>query len=120
MGRLDAGIGRADCLAGSTARSANEDEDQALGEALFADRKERHEHALVVRGLRDALGPLCYSLSVPATPNLLSMPNVQHLHTPVVGAVNGELNVLELVERLHPTPATGGLPTSAALPLIRP
>lgn len=117
--RLDAGIVRADCLAGSTARSANEEEDQALGEALFADQKERHEHALVVRALRDALGPLCHSLSVPATPNLLSMPNVQHLHTPVVGAVNGELNVLELVERLHPTPATGGLPTSAALPLIR-
>ena len=117
--RLDAGIVRADCLAGSTARSANEDEDQALGEALFADQKERHEHALVVRALRDALGPLCHSLSVPATPNLLSMPNVQHLHTPVVGAVNGERHVLELVERLHPTPATGGLPTRAALPLIR-
>ena len=117
--RLDAGIVRADCLAGSTARGANEDEDQALGEALFADQKERHEHALVVRALRDALGPLCHSLSVPATPNLLSMPNVQHLHTPVVGAVNGERHVLELVERLHPTPATGGLPTRAALPLIR-
>ena len=117
--QLDAGIVRADCLAGSTARGASEDEDQALGEALFADQKERHEHALVVRALRNALGPLCSSLSVPATPNLLSMPNVQHLHTPVEGAVNGERHVLELVERLHPTPAAGGLPTRAALPLIR-
>ena len=117
--RLDAGIVRADCLAGTTARGANEDEDQALGEALFADQKERHEHALVVRALQDALGPLCSSLSVPATPNLLSMPNVQHLHTPVEGAVNGERHVLGLVERLHPTPAAGGLPTRAALPLIR-
>jgi len=117
--QLESGVVRADCLAGSTARGANDDEDQALGEALFADQKERHEHALVVRALRDALGPLCSSLSVPATPNLLSMPNVQHLHTPVEGEVNGERHVLELVERLHPTPAAGGLPTRAALPLIR-
>lgn len=117
--RLDGGLVRADCLAGSTARGAGEDEDRALGEALLADEKERHEHALVVRALRDVLGPLCSRLSVPLAPGLLRMPNVQHLHTPVEGVVNGERHVLELVERLHPTPAAGGLPREAALTRIR-
>ncbi len=117
--RLEEGIVRADCLAGSTARGDSEGEDRALGEDLLADEKERHEHALVVRALREALGPLCSRLSVPATPDLLRMPNLQHLHTPVEGVVDGERHVLDLVERLHPTPAAGGLPRQAALPLIR-
>ncbi len=117
--RLEGEIVRADCLAGSIARGAGEGEDLALGEALLADGKERHEHALVVRAVGDALGPLCSRLSVPAMPGLLRMPNVQHLYTPVEGVVNGERHVLELVERLHPTPAAGGLPRDAALRLIR-
>lgn len=117
--RLDGGIVRADCLAGSIARGATEGEDQALGGALLADEKERHEHALVVRALRDALGPVCSLLSVSDTPGLLRMPNVQHLHTSVEGVVNGERDILELAGRLHPTPAAGGLPREAALPRIR-
>ncbi len=117
--RLDAGIVRADCLAGSAARGANEGEDRALGEALLADEKERHEHALVVRALQEALGPLCSRLSVPALPSLLRVPNVQHLHTSVEGIVDGERHVLDLVARLHPTPAAGGLPLQVALNLIR-
>ena len=33
--------------------------------------------------------------------------------------MEGEWHVIELAERLHPTPAAGGLPRQAALPLIR-
>lgn len=117
--RLDGRLVRADCLAGSTARGATEDEDRSLAEALLADGKERHEHALVVRALRDALGPVCSQLRIPETPTILRMPNVQHLHSPVEGALKGEEHVLTLVERLHPTPAAGGLPRQAALSLIR-
>ena len=116
---LDGPVVRADCLAGSMARGATEDEDRSLGAALLANGKERHEHALVVRALWDALAPLCSSLSLPEMPSLLRMPNVQHLHTPVNGVLRGERHVLELVERLHPTPAAGGLPRNAALGLIR-
>ena len=117
--RLEGRTVRAGCLAGSAARGATGGEDRSLGEALLADRKERHEHALVVDALREALAPLCSSLSAPDQPGLLRMPNVQHLHTPVEGVLAGESHVLELVERLHPTPAAGGLPQQAALSLIR-
>lgn len=110
---------RADCLAGSTARGASEQEDRSLGAALLADAKERHEHALVVRAARDTLGPLCSQLSLPETPAVLRMPTVQHLHTPVEGLLRGQTHILDLAEQLHPTPASGGLPREAALPLIR-
>lgn len=117
--RLDGRLVQADCLAGSIARGRTEEEDRSLGETLLADRKERHEHALVVRALRDALGPLCSRLRLKETPDLLRMPNVQHLHTPVVGVLRKEGHILDLVQRLHPTPAAAGLPRSAALSLIR-
>lgn len=116
--RLDGRTVRADCLAGSAARGQTEDEDRALGDALLADSKERHEHRLVVRALYDTLAPLCSRLSVPETPALLQMPNVQHLHTPVEGILRKDGHILELVGRLHPTPAAGGLPREAALSLI--
>ncbi|OGO50506.1 MAG: hypothetical protein A2148_01000, partial [Chloroflexi bacterium RBG_16_68_14] len=117
--RLDGRAVRADCLAGSAARGATEEEDRSLGAALLADGKEWHEHALVVDALREALGPLCASLSVPEGPRILRMPNVQHLHTPVEGVLTDERHILELAARLHPTPAAGGLPQGVALSLIR-
>jgi len=117
--RLDGRSVRTDCLAGSTARGTSEEEDRSLGEALLSDAKERHEHALVVRAVCQALAPLCSDLAVPETPDLLRMPNVQHLHTPVQGVLGDETHILDLVERLHPTPASGGLPRQAALSLIR-
>ncbi len=117
--RLDGQRLRADCLAGSTARGANEQEDRSLGEALLADAKERHEHSLVVRAAREALAPLCSQLSVADTPTLLKMPTVQHLHTPVEGSLRGQAHLLDLVAQLHPTPASGGLPRAAAVSLIR-
>lgn len=117
--RLEGRTVRADPLAGSAPRGTTGEDDRRLGDALLADEKERREHSLVVQAIRDALAPLCLRLSVPETPALLRMPNVQHLHTPIEGVLGGEASILELVERLHPTPAAGGLPRDAALSLIR-
>jgi isochorismate synthase EntC len=47
------------------------------------------------------------------------MANVQHLHTPIEAHTDEPRHVLELVELLHPTAATAGLPREAALCLIR-
>ena len=116
---LDGEIIRATCLAGSTSRGVTENEDRARGDALLSDAKERHEHDLVVRALRDALNPLVSSLNVAGAPTLLRMSNVQHLFTSVEGVMRREGRILDLVELLHPTPAAGGLPREAALSLIR-
>lgn len=117
--RLDGRRVRAACLAGSRPRGSTPAEDETLGEALRSDRKERFEHALVVRALRDALEPLCETLVAPDEPQLLRVRNVQHLYTPVEGFVRKRASVLELVARLHPTPAVGGVPREAALAVIR-
>ncbi len=107
------------CVAGSSRRGDDERDDAAAGQALLADPKERSEHDLVLTMIVDALAPLCGDLAMPAEPQLMRMPNVQHLHTPIAGTLRGDAGVLDLVARLHPTPAVGGVPREAALALIR-
>jgi isochorismate synthase len=110
---------RADCLAGSAARGTTDAEDEVIGAALLADEKERREHAFVSRSLNESLSALCRDVRKPGTPRLRRFANVQHLHTPFEATTNGRRHVLDLVERLHPTAATAGLPREASLALIR-
>lgn len=107
------------CLAGTTARGASAQEDAALAGALLESAKNRIEHAVVVRSVQEALTPVCDDVISDAAPRIMRVANVQHLYTPVRGRLAGERGVLDLVERLHPTPAVGGFPRRAALAAIR-
>jgi isochorismate synthase len=116
---LGAGEVRASSLAGSIRRGATPQEDIALGAALLDSAKDRAEHALVRRALVDGLAALCDDVAAPAEPSLVTLPNVHHLYTPVRGRLRAGGSLLDLVARLHPTPAVGGVPREAALEFIR-
>jgi isochorismate synthase len=113
------GVVKTMSLAGSTRRGATPDEDQALGAALLASPKDQHEHAVVVHALIEALDELCENLEVPSAPGLLKLSNVQHLCTPVMGRLSGDHTLLDVIGKLHPTPAVGGRPREVAIKLIR-
>ncbi|MDQ6672885.1 MAG: isochorismate synthase [Chloroflexota bacterium] len=106
-------------LAGSFPRGATPDEDQRAAERLLQDPKERAEHAIVVAAVREALAQVCTRVISDTQPRLKQLSNVQHLLTPIRAAVAAGVGILDLVERLHPTPAVGGFPTHRALELIR-
>lgn len=106
-------------LAGTARRGETVAEDEGLGAALLANPKERHEHALVVEAVAAGVRPFVRTLDVPAIPALRRLGTVQHLQTPITGQLAGAHGVLPLVAALHPTPALGGTPREAALPLIR-
>jgi len=55
---------------------------------------------------------------VPAAPALVAFRSVAHLGTRLAGHLTEPVSVLELVERLHPTPAVGGTPRAEALEVI--
>jgi isochorismate synthase len=117
--RLRDGTVDATCLAGSAPRGETPEEDTRLGSALLASAKDRAEHAVVVRSVRAALEGVCSEVHSPDEPRLLRLRNVQHLYTPVDGRVSWPTCVLDLVQRLHPTPAVGGYPREGALRFIR-
>lgn len=120
---FDGELVETEALAGTAPRGATAEDDQQLARALQDNPKERAEHAAVVRAIRDALADVCTGLEGPAVPQLLRLAGIQHLHTPLRGRlrqarVAAGLTILDLVGRLHPTPAVGGLPRAAALDWI--
>jgi menaquinone-specific isochorismate synthase len=104
-------------LAGTVPRSGDPAADDRLVFAMLASDKERHEHRLVVNAVAGALSPLCSRLEVPDVPSIVSLRNVSHLGTRLRGELAGRepLSALELVARLHPTPAVAGTPTADAV-----
>lgn len=117
--RLDGRQVHTACLAGSIARGATMEEDARLAQMLLASAKDRAEHHIVVRAIEEALTAVCDEVFADATPQLLKVRNVQHLYTPIRGRLATDRDILDLVERLHPTPAVGGFPRAAALAAIR-
>jgi isochorismate synthase len=105
-------------IAGSTAPGTSVADARALAQALKNSGKDRLEHALVVRALVDILAPLCERLDVPLEPQLLRLDNVQHLITPIAGDLSESHHILDLVDRLHPSPAVAGHPRAVALQLL--
>jgi menaquinone-specific isochorismate synthase len=107
------------CLAGSIGRGKNEEEDNILGQTLLNDQKNMNEHGFVVEMIKKALGEFCDEIILPDKPQLMKIRDIQHLYTPVIGRCQKDASLLLLVERLHPTPALGGLPKQEAVEKIR-
>lgn len=109
-------------LAGTTPRGATPGEDAALAAELLHSAKNTEEHAYAAASVREVLEPLCDQLSIPRTPSLLKLPNLQHLGTTVTGTLapgRADRSALGLAGALHPTGAVGGTPTETAVELIR-
>ncbi|HEY0970949.1 MAG TPA: isochorismate synthase, partial [Gemmatimonadales bacterium] len=116
---LERGVVRATALAGSVRRGATPEEDAGLAASLMASAKDRLEHELVVRALREGLAELTDDVRAPEGPETVTMANVQHLHTPLTARPREGVGLLDLVARLHPTPAVGGVPRDEALAWLR-
>ncbi len=101
-----------DALAGSIPRGVD---DPAAIAALLASAKDRHEHALVVTFIADALRSLGLPVSHAELPSVRSLPSVHHLWTPIRARSERAPDALTLASALHPTPAVAGAPRADAL-----
>lgn len=108
-------------LAGTMPRGSGPDEDARIARDLLGSAKDNEEHAYAVASLREILEPLCEELDIAAHPQVLRLPNLQHLGTPVRGRLraDGTRGAMALAAALHPTAAVGGTPTGAAVEAIR-
>lgn len=116
--RLSDGQVEALGLAGSLRRGETPEEDERLGEQLMSSAKDRIEHETVVRAIRERLAPATDDLQAPNAPRLRRLRNIQHLSTEIRGRVKPGVDVLDLAQRLHPTPAVCGWPTAVARAVI--
>ena len=117
--RVQDGALLTEALAGSARRGATASEDAALGSALLRDEKDLREHRWVVDSIARRLGSIGLVAEHGERPVLRRLANVQHLHTPIKASLPAGVRVLDVLAKLHPTPAVGGSPREAAVPLIR-
>ncbi|PQJ33637.1 hypothetical protein BSZ35_02610 [Salinibacter sp. 10B] len=108
-----------EAVAGTGERGDTPSADAALWEELLNSPKERREHAFVQNAIRNVLDRLCSSVEVPDTPSELRLARGRHLHARLSGRLRAEVATTDLLDRLHPTPAVGGVPTDQALTAIR-
>jgi menaquinone-specific isochorismate synthase len=116
--RVEDGVVQTEALAGSAGRGATAVEDAALGSSLLASEKDLREQRIVLDSIVRSLAPLGLGLRFEGRPVLRRLSNVQHLHTPVEAALPEGVTLLEMLGRLHPTPAVGGAPGALVVPLI--
>jgi salicylate biosynthesis isochorismate synthase/menaquinone-specific isochorismate synthase len=116
--RRDGARAQTVALAGTTRRSADPAVDDHLGEQLLRSVKDREEQAIVVRRIERTLEPVSVWVTAADEPVLVKVQNVQHLATPIRAQLADPLPAIELAGMLLPTPAVGGEPREAALPLI--
>lgn len=105
-------------LAGTIARGADADADNAAAIALRTSAKDQDEHGFAVRSLLSALEPHTTALVAGEEPFTLKLPNVWHLATDVEGSLSDAASSLDLVGAVHPTAAVAGTPTRTAMNLI--
>jgi isochorismate synthase len=116
--RRDGSRAQTVALAGTSRRSADPAVDDHLGEQLLRSVKDREEQAIVVRRIERTLEPVSVWVTAADEPVLVKVQNVQHLATPIRAQLADPLPAIELAGMLLPTPAVGGEPREAALPLI--
>ena len=110
-----------DALAGTASRGPLPSLDIQLAQTLINSQKEQFEHRLVVEFIVRQLRSLGLSPKYDALPKVLQLLHVQHLHTPISASISPPQSVspLDILAKLHPTPAVAGVPHEAACQLIR-
>lgn len=104
-------------LAGSIQRGDTPQADADYAQQLLNSSKDRHEHDIVVKRLRERLLPMTTDLHIAET-TIYRLSNIQHLYTPITGTLRQAEGVLNVLQGLHPTPALGGEPRDVALQVI--
>ena len=107
-----------DALAGSAPRGKNNTEDLHLANLLLKNRKEKREHKAVSDFIMQRLRSI--GLKPQQLPlQLLKLSNIQHLWTPIYAHLSADIEPLEIVSLLHPSPAVAGVSTEIACEKIR-
>ena len=116
--RVAGGRMHTEALAGSAPRGDSASEDAAFARGLLQSEKDQREHRLVLQSIARRVADLGLRLEHAGQPRVLGLANVQHLHLPISATLPAGVHILDLVARLHPTPAVGGTPREPAVAAI--
>ena len=116
--KVESGTLNVSCLAGTAPRGSNPIRDQEIRNELLNSPKERWEHSVVVKMIAETLSGFCDNLRWSDQPEVVQLKDIQHLSTPFESKLSANSHILEVLDKLHPTPAVAGTPTDKALSII--
>ena len=114
---MNGNILQTEALAGTTAVKGVDETDQKSAKNLIESSKDQWEHSLVLNYLTEQLKHLSVD-QVCHPQEILRLTNVQHLRTRSTFTLHHNTDIIDVLERLHPTPAVCGLPKDDALEYI--
>ncbi|GAB5522116.1 MAG: hypothetical protein RhofKO_43670 [Rhodothermales bacterium] len=107
-----------EAVAGTRPRGDSEVSDAQLRTELLGSEKDQREHAFVRNEIQAALAPMTTELDVETVASEMKLAKGRHLVSQVRGTLKDDVTGLDVLRTLHPTPAVGGTPRSAALDAI--
>ena len=107
-----------EAIAGTKPRGENKILDEQFKEGLLNNPKELREHKIVVDGIEKSLKDICRQLEFDNEAALLKLKSGHHLVTRFKGLLKESVTDHQIFERLHPTAAVCGQPTTKALEVI--
>jgi isochorismate synthase/2-succinyl-5-enolpyruvyl-6-hydroxy-3-cyclohexene-1-carboxylate synthase/2-succinyl-6-hydroxy-2,4-cyclohexadiene-1-carboxylate synthase/O-succinylbenzoate synthase len=110
-----------EAVAGTRGRGPGGDieKDFWLAFDLLQSQKDGLEFQLVRESIVDTFEKLCDDVDVEVNKSILKQGSVQHLYGRIAGSLNPDVQDLDLVRELHPTPAVCGQPDEDAMCLLR-
>ena len=107
-------------IAGTRARGASPEEDEALAQELLQDHKERAEHLMLVDLGRNDLGRLCKtgSVQVDRYAYIERYSHVMHIVSAVSGTLCSDLGAMDVLKACFPAGTVSGAPKVRAMEII--
>ena len=105
-----------EALAGSIAKTNITHNDNQLNK-FMNDDKEISEHNFVIKHIEENLNNYIKKISI-GDRELKILDHIYHLRTPIKGSLKSNINIIELLFNLYPTPAVLGIPKIPCLKLI--
>lgn len=117
--RMEGGEVISEAVAGTRLRSRNEDLDRILRDELLHSAKDLREQKYVLDAVRKSLESLSDDLEVDENPSSFNHSKGRHLRSILKGRLKDSVSAIDLIHRLHPTPAVAGSPLAQALSEIK-
>ena len=108
-----------DAIAGTKHRGETDSLDLNQEKELTESHEEMHEHRFVSDFVEEVLSRYCVDINQVDHAKIMKLKNVQHMISSFRSTMSQGVNPTDVLSALHPTPAVGGVPRSAAVGYLR-
>jgi menaquinone-specific isochorismate synthase len=112
-------LAEVESVAGSAPRGERFESDEKLEHFLQSSSKNQKEHKYVTEFISDTLKEYSDKVIIKEEKSVKKLDNIQHLATKISAELKSDVQLLNIIEALFPTPAVCGLPKDEAMSILR-